>query len=90
MNMKKTNQITKLTDEEKDAYNGIIYCLFKEYVDEMDKQTEAERAEELETVAHFAEIEGAKANSPYAMLFLGFRAGVGKGLDFAARMEQKA
>ena len=36
---------TAVTDEEKDFINGIIYSLYEEAIDELDKQTEAERAE---------------------------------------------
>lgn len=81
---------TEPTEDEKDFYNGIIYSLFEEAVKELDKQTEAERAEEQKVLARFAELEGVKEKSPYTMLFAGFRYGVAKGLDLAARMENRA
>lgn len=79
-----------VTDEEKDFYNGLIYSLFNESADEMGKQTEAEKAEYNEMLAHFAELEGVRKKSPYVMMYAGFYLGVGKGLELAARMERNA
>lgn len=90
MDTEKTNTpptAEAVTDEEKDFYNGLIYELYNEYVEELGKQTEAECAEEREVLAHFAELEGVQEKNPYTMLFAGFRAGVAKGLELAARME---
>ena len=53
----------------------------------MGKQTEAEKAEYNEMLAHFAELEGVREKSPYVMMYAGFYLGVGKGLELAARME---
>lgn len=71
---------------EEDIEYQIILSLFEEYVNEISECSEAERAEEDKIVARFAESEGATVNSPYAMIFRGFWAGVGKGLDLANRM----
>lgn len=84
----KKTEAENMPDGEKDIYNGVIYSLFEEFADELSKQTEAEKAEELRELARFAEIEGVKINSPYYMLFMGFRAGVAKGLEFVARTEK--
>lgn len=81
---------TELTEEENNFYNGLIYSLYEEYVEKLDKQTEAENAEERKALAHFAELEGVQVKSPYVMIYAGFRAGVAKGLDLAARMERNA
>ena len=79
-----------LTDEERDFYNGLIYSLFNESVDEMGKQTEAEKAEYNEMLDHFAELEGVQKKDPYVMMYAGFYLGVGKGIDLVRRMESKA
>ena len=79
-----------VTDEEKDIINAIIYSLYEEAVDEMCKQTEAEKEEYNEMLAHFAKLEGVAKKSPYVMMYAGFYLGVGKGLDLVRRMESKA
>lgn len=79
-----------VTDEGKDIINGIIYSLYEEAIDELGKQTEAERADYNAVLDRFAEIEGVQKKSPYVMMYAGFRAGVAKGLDLAARMERNA
>ena len=76
-----------VTDEEKDIINGIIYSLYEEAVDELDKQTEAEKADYNAVSDRFAELEGVPKKSPYVMLYAGFYLGVGKGLDLVRRME---
>lgn len=78
------------TDEEKDFINGIIYSLYEEAIDELDKQTEAERADYNAVLDRFAELEGAQKKSPYVMMYAGFYLGVGKGIDLVRRMESKA
>lgn len=71
---------------EEDIDYQIVRSLFEEYANEMAECSEAERAEERKVVARFAESEGVTAESPYAMIFMGFWAGVGKGLELADRM----
>lgn len=79
-----------VTDEEKDIINGIIYSLYEEAIDELGKQTEAERAGYNAVLDRFAELEGVQKKSPYAMMYAGFYLGVGKGIDLVRRMESKA
>ena len=86
---KRKTEPETMPQDEKDFYNCIIYGLFEEYVKGLSKQTEAEKEEELSVLAHFAEIQGVKVNSPYYMLYMGFRAGVDKGLELAQRLESR-
>lgn len=79
-----------VTDEEKDIINGIIYGLYEEAIDELDKQTEAERADYNAVLDRFAELEGAQKKSPYVMMYAGFYLGAVKGLDLVRRMESEA
>lgn len=71
---------------EKDIDYQIVRSLFEEYANEMAESSDEERAEERKVLARFAESEGVPTQSPYAMLFMGFWAGVGKGLELADRM----
>ena len=77
-----------MPEEERELYNGIVYSLFEEWIDDMRTATETEKRREQEVMTRFATINGAKRESPFAIMFMGFRAGIGKGLELAQRMEQ--
>ena len=64
--------------------------MYEEAIDEMDKQTEAERADYNAVLDRFAQLEGVQKKSPYVMMYAGFYLGVGKGLDLVRRMESEA
>lgn len=93
MDTDKTNAQTTATaetDAGKDIINGIVYSLYKEAIDELDKQTEADKADFNVVLDRFAEIEGSQKKSPYVMMYAGFYLGVCKGIDLVRRMESKA
>lgn len=75
------------TDEELRFCDSVVYSLYEEAVDELFKQSEAEKAEYNELLARFAKREGVKKESPYVMMYAGFYMGIGKGLEFVARLE---
>ena len=77
-----------MSEEERELYNGIVYSLFEEWIDDMGTATETEKRREQEVITRFATINGAKRESPFAIMFMGFRAGIGKGLELVQRMEQ--
>lgn len=77
-----------MPEEERELYNGIIYSLFEEWIDEIGTATEAEKREEQEVMIRFATINGVKRESPFTLMLMGFRAGIGKGLELVQRMEQ--
>lgn len=72
--------------EENELGNVIIYRLFDEFLDELASQTEAEKKENQEALAHFAKLNGVSEKSTYALIFWGFRGGVGKGIDLSERL----
>ena len=57
-----------IAEDEKDLYNGIIYSLFREWVEELSDQTEAEKAEYNAVLDRFAELEGVQRKSTYVMI----------------------
>ena len=77
-----------MSEEERELYNGIVYSLFEEWIDDLGTATETEKRREQEVITRFATINGAKRESPFAIMFMGFRAGIGKGLELVQRMEQ--
>lgn len=77
-----------LSREDKDNYNAILYCLFNEWIDEIEEASETEKQEVQEVMKHFAKIEGVKRESPLAMMFIGFGAGVTKGIELVTRIER--
>ena len=77
-----------MPEEERELYNGIIYSLFEEWIDDMGTATETEKRREQEVMTRFATINGVKRESHFAIMFMGFRAGIGKGLELVQRMEQ--
>lgn len=80
-------ELTADNKDFKDFCNGLIYGLFGEAVDELDKRTEAEIADYNAVLDRFAEIEGVAKKSPFVMMYAGFYLGVEKGIDLVQRME---
>lgn len=77
-----------MPEEERELYNGIIHSLFEEWIDDIGTATETEKRREQEVMTRFATINGVKRETPFAIMFMGFRAGIGKGLELVQRMEQ--
>ena len=76
--------------QRKNLFNGVVYILFREAVDEMGELSEAQRQEEFSDIAHFMKMAGARINRPYHFMYMGFRMGLSKGLELAAKLESKA
>lgn len=55
--------------QRKNLFNGVVYILFREAVDEMGELSEAQRQEESSDIAHFVEMAGARINSPYHFMY---------------------
>lgn len=60
--------------------NVSIYDLFEEWIRELDEQ------DTQKFLDHFAKKSGVDKKSPYALMFMGFRGGVHKGIEFAGRL----
>lgn len=77
-----------MPEEERELYNGFIYSLFEEWIDGTGTATEAEKREAQEVMMRFSTINGVKRESSFTLMFMGFRAGVAKGLELIQKMEQ--
>ena len=77
-----------MPEEERELDNGITYALFEEWIDDLGTATETVKRREQEVMTRFATINGVKRESPFAIMFMVFRAGIGKGLELVQRMEQ--
>jgi len=65
----------------KDDYNALVYSMYVQWAGELEDKT-AEDVEEARRVqARFAELEGVAEDSPLAIGFSFFWAGVGKGIE---------
>ena len=64
-----------------DDYNGLVYSLYLQWVDDLGGKTAADKEEARRVQARFAELEGIDRESPAALAYSFFWAGVGKGIE---------
>ena len=74
------------TDFTQDDYNGLVYALYEQDVDGLGDDTNEDNAEGLRVKAHCAEISGGDEDSPAAIGYLFFWAGVGKGMEAISKI----
>lgn len=68
--------------------NSLIDQMWDNWLDELQKDGIPQ--EEAEAIQHFALCYGCTPKSPAALMYQGFRAGIGYGLDLADRMDKAA
>ena len=78
--------ISGITKEDRAMIDALAYDLFLELADEIEPGSK-EDENENEAARQFAKINGLPETSPLVMFFKGFRAGLGKGIDLAMRIE---
>ena len=69
-----------------DDYNGLVYALYEQYLDGLEDKDNEDNAEGLRVKARYAEINGVDEDSPAAIAYLFFWAGVGKGIETATKI----
>ena len=69
-------------------YNGLVYGLWEQLIDEMANPGNPDRQEGLRVKKRFSELEGVKEDSPLAIGYFFFWAGVGKGIELVTRLQE--
>ena len=64
-----------------DDYNGLVWGLYNQWLDDTKTASEGDKAEARRVKDHFAEIMGISTDSPAALAYSFFWAGVGKGIE---------
>jgi len=79
----------KATKEEKAFFKALMWKLWEEWTDSLEKMTEEQRAEEQEFLDLFMAETGAKKNSPGYLMFSAFMGGINKGIELTTRLDKK-
>jgi len=69
-----------------DDYNGLVWSLYLRWADELKDATSEDREEALRVKARYAELENVDPDSPAALAYSFFWAGVGKGIEVFSKM----
>lgn len=70
----------------KDDYNGLVWGLYQQWAGDLENATSEGREEALRVKARFAELENVDPDSPAALAYSFFWAGVGKGIEVFSKM----
>ena len=77
---------TPQKDQDDTLALAIALQLWDNYWDERQQDSETERAESLRLRKTFAELSGARENSPISLMFVAFYGGLGKGLELGRKL----
>ena len=82
-----TKKFANRTNSDNDNLFAMTYCLFNDWVSDLNDESEEDSAIWHDLLERFAKAEGVDTQAPYCMLYMGFVAGVSKGFTAADSMK---